>query len=219
MAEIRGLITAMATPFDESGAVDEGAARALARHLIENGSHGVVVAGTTGECPTLDDAEHISLLRAVVDEIGAEATIVCGTGTNDTRHSRDLTAAAVEAGTDAVLVVTPYYNKPNEAGIKAHFEAVADAAGETPVIAYNIPSRCVVNISPGLLAEMAAEIAAAAPLAVRATKRMMRAGLTESFEDHVPRVFNQLVPLTQTKDFAEGMNSFLEKRPPNFEGK
>ncbi len=147
----------MATPFDEGGAVDEAAARRLARHLLENGSHGLVVAGTTGEGVTLDDEEHISLLRAIVDEVGGEATVVCGTGTNDTRHSRELTASAVEAGADAVLVVTPYYNKPNEAGIRAHFAAVAEAAGETPVIAYNIPSRCVINIPVELLAELASE--------------------------------------------------------------
>jgi 4-hydroxy-tetrahydrodipicolinate synthase len=155
MAEIRGVITAMATPFDPGGGVDEAAARRLASHLIEHGSHGVVVAGTTGECPTLTDEEQISLLRAVVDEIGGEALIVCGTGTNDTRHSVELTKAAAEAGAEAALVVTPYYNKPNPAGILAHFEAVAAAAPALPIVAYNIPSRVVVDIPPPLLAELA----------------------------------------------------------------
>jgi 4-hydroxy-tetrahydrodipicolinate synthase len=155
MTEIRGVLTAMATPFEEGGAVDEAAARRLARHLIEHGSHGVVVAGSTGEAATLDDEEHISLLRAVVDEIGDEATVVCGTGTNDTRHSVELTTAAAEAGAEAALVVTPYYNKPNKAGLRAHFEAIAAAVPGLPLIAYNIPSRVVVNVPPADLAELA----------------------------------------------------------------
>lgn len=155
MQEIQGVITAMATPFDESGAIDEAAARSLARHLVEHGSHGLVVAGTTGECPTLTDEEQISLLRAVVDEVGGEALIVCGTGTNDTRHSRELTKAAGDAGAQASLVVAPYYNKPNPAGLRAHFEAVAEAAPELPMIAYNIPSRVVINMEPDFLAELA----------------------------------------------------------------
>jgi 4-hydroxy-tetrahydrodipicolinate synthase len=153
MAEIGGVLTAMVTPFAEDGSLDEAAARNLARHLIENGSHGVVVAGTTGESPTLSDEEDIALLRAVRDELGSEPLIVCGTGTNDTHHSERLSAAAADNGADAVLVVTPYYNKPNRAGIIAHYEAVARAAG-IPVIAYNIPSRVVVNIPPDLLAEL-----------------------------------------------------------------
>lgn len=144
----------MATPFGEDGAVDEAAARRLAHHLVENGSHGVVVAGTTGECPTLTDEEQISLLRAVVEEIGGEATIVCGTGTNDTRHSRELTKAAADAGAEASLVVAPYYNKPNPAGLRAHFEAVAEAAPELPMIVYNIPARVVINMEPAFLSEL-----------------------------------------------------------------
>jgi 4-hydroxy-tetrahydrodipicolinate synthase len=96
----------------------------------------------------------VALLRAVKDEIGADATVICGTGTNDTRHSEHLTQAAAEAGADAVLVVTPYYNKPNRAGILAHYEAVAGAAGDVPVIVYNIPSRVIVNLEPDLLAEL-----------------------------------------------------------------
>lgn len=147
-------MTAMATPFGEDGGVDEAAARRLARHLVENGSHGVVVAGSTGECPTLTDEEQISLLRAVVDEIGGEATIVCGTGTNDTRHSCELTKAAAEAGAAAALVVAPYYNKPNPAGLRAHFEAVAEAAPELPIVLYNIPSRVVIDMPPALLSEL-----------------------------------------------------------------
>lgn len=155
MLRPEGVITAMATPFTPNGAVDEGAARNLSRFLIENGSHGVVAAATTGESTTLDDAEHIGVLRAVVDEIGGEATVVCGTGTNDTRHTIELTKAAADAGAEAALVVTPYYNKPNPAGIAAHFEAVASAVPDLPLVVYNIPSRVVVNISPAELAELA----------------------------------------------------------------
>jgi 4-hydroxy-tetrahydrodipicolinate synthase len=153
MPEIGGVITAMVTPFAEDGAVDEAAARKLARHLIEHGSHGLVLSGTTGESPTLSDDEKLSLLRAIRDELGPEALLICGSGSNDTRHSERLSAAAADAGADAVLAVTPYYNKPNPAGIKAHYEAVAKAAG-IPVLLYNIPSRVVVNLPPELLAEL-----------------------------------------------------------------
>ena len=116
------------------------------------------MAGTTGESPTLSDAEKLSLLKAVKEEVGDRATIICGTGSNDTRHSVELTEGACRAGADAVLVVTPYYNTPNRAGLRAHFEAVAEAAGDTPVVLYNIPSRCVINLAPDFLAELAAEL-------------------------------------------------------------
>jgi 4-hydroxy-tetrahydrodipicolinate synthase len=157
VSEIGGVITAMVTPFAEDGSVDEGAARSLARHLVDNGSHGLVVAGTTGESPTLSDEEKLALLRAVVDEVGEGTTVICGTGSNDTHHSERLSAAAADNGADAVLVVTPYYNKPNRSGLVAHFEAVAKAAG-IPVVLYNIPSRVVVNVPPELLAELAASV-------------------------------------------------------------
>jgi 4-hydroxy-tetrahydrodipicolinate synthase len=155
MSEIRGVLTAMATPFEPGGAVDEAAARRLATRLVEHGSHGVVVAGSTGEAATLDDAEHIALLAAIVEEIGGEATVICGTGTNDTRHSAELTRAAAEAGADAALIVTPYYNKPTFPGIRGHFEAIAAAVPGLPLIAYNIPSRVVIDVSPAELAELA----------------------------------------------------------------
>ncbi|MGN6255731.1 MAG: 4-hydroxy-tetrahydrodipicolinate synthase [Solirubrobacterales bacterium] len=154
MKEIKGVLTAMATPFAESGAVDRDAARRLAVHLLEHGSHGLVIAGTTGECPTLTDGEEIELLRAVRAEVGEEALLICGTGTNDTHHSCELTKLAAEAGADASLVVCPYYNKPNRAGIRAHFEAVAAAVPELPMVMYNIPSRVIVNADPELLAEL-----------------------------------------------------------------
>jgi 4-hydroxy-tetrahydrodipicolinate synthase len=154
MKEIKGLITAMATPFDADGAVDHDAARRLAAHLLEHGSHGLVIAGTTGECPTLTDEEEVELLRAVRAEVGDGALLVCGTGTNDTRHSGELTKKAAAAGADASLVVCPYYNKPNRAGIKAHFEAVAAAVPELPMVMYNIPSRVIINADPELLREL-----------------------------------------------------------------
>ena len=154
MAEIGGVITAMVTPFTEDRSVDEAAARKLARHLVDNGSHGLVLSGTTGESPTLDDGEKLSLLRAVRDELGPDVLLICGTGSNDTRHSERLSAAAADEGADAVLAVTPYYNKPNRTGIIAHYRAVARAAG-VPVILYNIPSRVVLNLPSDLLAELA----------------------------------------------------------------
>jgi 4-hydroxy-tetrahydrodipicolinate synthase len=158
MPTISGVITAMVTPFDADGALDLAAARRLARHLAENGSHGLVVAGTTGEAPTLSDREKLDLLEAVLDEVGDTATVICGTGSNDTRHSVHLTREACAVGAHAVLVVTPYYNKPNRAGLRAHFSAVAEAAGEVPVILYNIPSRTVINLPPEFMAELAAGI-------------------------------------------------------------
>jgi 4-hydroxy-tetrahydrodipicolinate synthase len=155
MKEIRGVITAMATPFDESGSVDERAALKLATHLLEHGSHGLVVSGSTGEAPTLTDEEALVLVRAIRDEVGDGVLLICGTGTNYTDHSVELTRGAVEAGADAALVVTPYYNKPNPAGILAHFEKIADSVPGFPLIAYNIPSRVVVNVPPEQLAEIA----------------------------------------------------------------
>jgi 4-hydroxy-tetrahydrodipicolinate synthase len=155
MKAIQGVITAMATPFDEAGAVDVDGGRRLAAHLLENGSHGLVVGATTGECPTLTDEETIELFGAVRAEVGDDVLLLCGTGTNDTRHSRELTKKAAAAGADASLVVAPYYNKPNRAGLKAHFEAVAQAVPELPMIVYNIPSRVIINMDPELLAELA----------------------------------------------------------------
>lgn len=146
----------MVTPFAADGALDLEAARRLAAHLVANGSHGLVVAGTTGESPTLADDEKLALLEAVLGEVGDRATVICGTGSNDTAHTAQLTAQAARAGAHAVLVVTPYYNKPNPAGIRAHYAAVSEAAGDTPIVLYNIPSRCVINIGPELLAELAA---------------------------------------------------------------
>jgi 4-hydroxy-tetrahydrodipicolinate synthase len=156
MKKLRGVLTAMATPFAESGAVDSDAARRLAAYLLEHGSHGLVLAGSTGECPTLTDGETIELLRAVRKEVGDEIPIVVGTGTNDTRHSCELTKMAADASADASLVVVPYYNKPNPAGIRAHFETVAAAVPDLPLVMYNIPTRVIVNADTSLLGELGA---------------------------------------------------------------
>lgn len=145
----------MATPFDERGAVDEAAALKLATHLLEHGSHGLVISGSTGEMPTLTDEEALVLLGAIRREVGEETLLICGTGTNYTQHSIELTEGAAAAGADAALIVIPYYNKPNPAGIQAHFETIATAVPDLPLIAYNIPSRVVVNVPPEGLAELA----------------------------------------------------------------
>jgi len=154
MGDLGGVLTAMATPFDNGGDVDHDAAGRLAVHLLENGSDGLVVAGSTGEAATLDDGEQIALLRSIRSAVGEDTTLICGTGTNDTRHSANLTRTADEAGADAMLVVTPYYNKPNRAGMRAHVEAIA-AVTEKPIVLYNIPSRTVINVPPDDLAALA----------------------------------------------------------------
>ena len=148
------VLTAIVTPFDSDGRVNLPKFRELASFLVENGSDGLVVTGTTGESPTLTDDERFELYAAAVDEVGGRATVVAGTGTYDTRHSIHLTERADELGVDAFLVITPYYNKPPPRGIVAHFDAVASAT-EKPVVVYNIPGRVVVNIEPETIAELA----------------------------------------------------------------
>jgi 4-hydroxy-tetrahydrodipicolinate synthase len=146
----------MITPFAADGSVNEDAAVAMGRHLLANGSHGLVVCGTTGESATLTDEEHIGMIRLIAGELGGgDAPIVGGAGSNDTRHAVHLTEQAVGAGADAVLSVTPYYNKPNRRGLVRHYEEVARAAGGRPVILYNIPGRTALNMPPDLLAELA----------------------------------------------------------------
>ncbi len=146
------ILTAMATPFDADLRVDEASTIRLAHHLVDNGSDGLVMAGTTGEASTLTDDEKVALYRIAKREVGDRASVVAGTGSNDTAHSVHLTERAAEVGADAVLVVTPYYNKPPRAGIIGHVEAIA-AVG-VPVILYNIPSRSVINMPPDLIAEL-----------------------------------------------------------------
>jgi len=148
------VLTATVTPFDADGNVDYDRYRELCAFLVDNGSDGVVVNGTTGEASTLSEDERVGLIRAALDAIGDRATVIAGTGTNSTAHSIHLTEQAHEAGAHGVLVVTPYYNKPPQRGIVEHFKAVAAATGR-PVIAYNIPGRVVVNIEPETMTHLA----------------------------------------------------------------
>jgi 4-hydroxy-tetrahydrodipicolinate synthase len=148
------VITAMVTPFRADGTVDLERFQELATFLVENGSDGIVVCGTTGESPTLTDEEKLDLFRTAVETVGGRATVIAGTGTYDTGHSAHLTREATELGVDGILVVTPYYNKPPQRAIVRHFEEIAGAT-HLPVIAYNIPSRVVVNIEPATIGRLA----------------------------------------------------------------
>jgi 4-hydroxy-tetrahydrodipicolinate synthase len=148
------VLTAVVTPFDRGGGVDYDRFRELCTHLVENGSDGLVVAGTTGEAPTLSDDERLELFTAAVDAVGDRATVIAGTGTYSTAHSVHLTNKAHEAGVDGFLVVTPYYNKPPPRGIVAHFRAIAEVT-DRPIVAYNIPQRVVLNLEPDTLAKLA----------------------------------------------------------------
>ena len=148
------VLTATVTPFDADGAVDYERYRELCAYLVDNGSDGVVVNGTTGEAPTLSDEERLGLLRAALEAVGDRATVVVGTGTYSTAHSIHLTEQAHNAGAHGFLVVTPYYNKPPPRGIVEHFKAVA-ATSDRPVMVYNIPSRVVINIEPKTMAKLA----------------------------------------------------------------
>jgi 4-hydroxy-tetrahydrodipicolinate synthase len=148
------VITAIVTPFAADGSVDVEKFRELASHLVDHGSDGLVVTGTTGESPTLTDDEKLELYAAAVDAVGDRATIIAGTGTYDTRHSVHLTERAHELGVDAFLVVTPYYSKPPQRAIVRHFQEIA-AATDKPVVAYNIPARVVIDIEPATMAELA----------------------------------------------------------------
>jgi 4-hydroxy-tetrahydrodipicolinate synthase len=149
----------MATPFGADGSLDLDASRALARHLVEHGSEGLVLAGTTGEGPTLTDDEKLALFEAVLDEVGSDARVIANTGTYDTRHSVHLTRDARRVGVHGFLAVTPYYNKPPAEGLARHFAAIAAAADGLPVIIYNIPQRVILNLEPALIARLARESA------------------------------------------------------------
>jgi 4-hydroxy-tetrahydrodipicolinate synthase len=148
------VLTAIVTPFNADGSVNLDKFRELAAYLVDHGSDGVVVSGTTGESPTLSDDEKLQLFAAAVEAVGNRATVVAGTGTNDTRHSVHLTERANELGVDAFLVVTPYYSKPPQRAIVRHVQEIA-ASTDKPIVVYNIPSRVVVNIQPETIAELA----------------------------------------------------------------
>jgi 4-hydroxy-tetrahydrodipicolinate synthase len=154
MPDLGAVLTAIVTPFDERNRVNEEAFVALMRHLAEHGSDGFVVAGTTGEASTLTDEEQLGLIGLAVAERPEGKTVIAGTGTNDTRHAVHLTERASELGADAVLSVTPYYNRPSPRGLVRHYQAVASAT-DKPTLLYNIPSRTGTNIPPELLAELA----------------------------------------------------------------
>lgn len=155
MKELSGILTAMVTPFDENGGLAQDASAGLMRHLLGNGSDGLVLAGTTGEGPTLTDDEAVALWEIGVEvAAGSDAPVIAGTGTNDTRHTIEYTERAAAAGVDAALVVTPYYNRPSRAGVLAHYRAVA-AATDLPIVLYNIPQRTGLDMPNDLLAELA----------------------------------------------------------------
>ena len=148
------VLTAVVTPFDDAGRVELDVFRRLCAHLVDNGSDGLVVAGTTGESPTLSDDERLELVAAALEAVGERATVIAGTGTYSTAHSAHLTERAHELGVDGFLVVTPYYNKPPARGIVEHFKAIA-AVSDKPIVVYNIPGRVVLNIPPETIAELA----------------------------------------------------------------
>jgi 4-hydroxy-tetrahydrodipicolinate synthase len=159
MRALGSILTAIVTPFDEQGRVDEESFVALMHHLAAHGSEGFVVCGTTGEAATLTDEEHLDLIGLGVRESptlpdGRRATIVGGTGSNDTSHAIHLTEKATELGVDATLSVTPYYNRPSPRGIARHYEEIARAT-DRPIVLYNIPSRTGTNMGPELLARLA----------------------------------------------------------------
>ncbi len=153
MPELGSILTAIVTPFDDAGNVDEDAFVALHHHVLQNGSDGIVACGSTGEAATLDDEEHLRVIELACSNRPAGTTVIAGTGSNDTRHAIKLTERATELGADAVLSVTPYYNKPNRRGLLAHYEAIAKST-DKPILLYNIPGRSVIDIPNELLAEL-----------------------------------------------------------------
>jgi 4-hydroxy-tetrahydrodipicolinate synthase len=148
------VLVAMVTPFTDQGELDLSAAQKVATHLVDNGCDGLVISGTTGESPTTSDHEKEQLLRAVLEAVGDRATVIAGVGTNDTAHTLELARQAAKAGAHGLLAVTPYYSKPPQAGLIAHFSAVADATG-LPVMLYDIPSRSGVPIHTETLVRLA----------------------------------------------------------------
>ncbi|WP_053363247.1 4-hydroxy-tetrahydrodipicolinate synthase [Bacillus sp. FJAT-27251] len=146
MTNFGQVLTAMVTPFDSHGEIDFGATRNLVDHLIENGSDGLVIAGTTGESPTLTNEEKVELFKFVVKAVNGRVPVIAGTGSNNTKASISLTQAAENAGVDAIMLVAPYYNKPSQEGLYQHFKAIAESTS-LPVMLYNIPGRSAVNIS------------------------------------------------------------------------
>jgi 4-hydroxy-tetrahydrodipicolinate synthase len=152
--ELGAILTPMVTPFDARGRVDEEAAVRLANHVLDHGSDGIVVCGTTGEAATLTDEEHLAMIGLIVKAVGDRGTVVAGVGSNDTRHAVHLTERATELGADALLSVNPYYNRPSRRGIVRHYEEV-NRATDRPILLYNIPQRTGSDMDNDLLAELA----------------------------------------------------------------
>jgi len=152
-AELGAILTAMVTPFDAHGRVDEEAAVRVMHHLVEHSSDGLVMCGTTGEASTLTDEEHLGVIRLAVEEMRGRCTIVAGVGSNDTRHAVELTERATELRPDALLSVNPYYNRPSRRGLIRHYEEI-DRATDLPILLYNIPQRTGADLSNDLLAEL-----------------------------------------------------------------
>jgi 4-hydroxy-tetrahydrodipicolinate synthase len=148
------LVTAMVTPFTDDGEVDYGMTAELAAKLVDDGCDGLVVTGTTGETSTLTDEENLGMFKAVRDAVGGRAKVIAGSTTNDTRHSIHLSRLAADLGVDGLLVTTPYYNKPSQAGVQAHIEAIADAT-DLPVMVYDIPGRACIPIETETLIRLA----------------------------------------------------------------
>jgi 4-hydroxy-tetrahydrodipicolinate synthase len=152
--DLGAILTAMVTPFDADGHVDEEAAVRLMHHLVEHGSDGLVMCGTTGEASTMTDEEHLGVIALAVEEMKGRCTVVAGVGSNDTRHAVHLTERATELGADALLSVNPYYNRPNRRGIVRHYEEI-NRATNLPILLYNIPQRTGSDLPNDLLAELA----------------------------------------------------------------
>lgn len=148
------VLTAMVTPFDNDLQVDIPKAKKLARYLVENGSDGLVVCGTTGESPTLNKEEKLKLFEAVVEEVGGEAVVIAGTGSYNTAESISLTQAAEKTGVDGIMLVAPYYNKPSQEGLYQHFKTIASST-KLPIMLYNIPGRTGINVLPDTVVRLA----------------------------------------------------------------
>lgn len=232
------MVPAMVTPFSQDGELDLDATQSLANHLVENGADGLVVTGTTGETSTLTDDENVKVFEVVVDAVGDRVKVLAGTGMNDTAHSAHLSKRAEAAGVDGLLLVTPYYNKPNQAGIQAHFEHIASAT-DLPVMLYDIPGRSVMPIEPETLIALSKHqnivalkdaksdyqsttlVLANTDLTVYSgddgmTLPLMAAGAAGvvSVSGHVaPRTFRELVDAADAGDFATARKKHFELDP------
>lgn len=232
------MVPAMVTPFTDDGELDLNAAQSLANHLVDNGADGLVVTGTTGETSTLTDDENIQVFEAVVEAVNGRAKVIAGTGMNDTAHSVLLSQRAQTAGVDGLLLVTPYYNKPNQAGIQAHFEHIASST-DLPVMLYDIPGRSVMPIEPDTLVALSKHpnivalkdakadyqsttlVLAQTDLTVYSgddglTLPLMAAGAVGvvSVTGHVaPRTYRELVDAANAGDFATARQKHFELDP------